>query len=58
LHFAEDDMVIPIEGVEQISKKPNINIVVTKHGGHCGYISNWKGESWQDQRILEIIQQS
>lgn len=58
LHFAEDDRIIPVEGVDQISKNQNIHIVVTKFGGHCGYMSNWKGESWQDQRVLEIIQQS
>ena len=55
LHFAEDDMVIPIEGVDMISRNSNIDITITKHGGHCGYISSWKGESWQDQRVLDII---
>lgn len=58
LHFAEDDMIIPVKDVEQISSNSNVNIYVTKHGGHCGYISNWKGDCWQDQRILEIINQS
>lgn len=58
LHFAEDDRIIPVEGVDQLSKNPNIHIMVTKFGGHCGYMSNWRGESWQDQRVLEIIQQS
>ncbi len=58
LHFAEDDMIIPVEGIEGISNNPNIHICVSKHGGHCGFISNWKGDSWQDQRVLEIIEQS
>lgn len=58
LHFAEDDMIIPVKDVEQISNNSNVHIYVTKHGGHCGYISNWKGESWQDQRVLEIIGES
>jgi len=58
LHFAADDRIIPVEGVNQLSKNPNIHIMVTKFGGHCGYMSNWRGESWQDQRVLEIIQQS
>jgi len=58
LHFAEDDMIIPVKGVEQLSKNSNVNVYVTKYGGHCGFISNWKGESWQDLRVLEIIRQS
>lgn len=56
LHFAEDDMIIPVEGVKDLSSNPDIHVTVTKYGGHCGYISNWKGDCWQDQRILEIIQ--
>lgn len=58
LHFAEDDMIIPVKDVPQISNNSDVHIYVTKHGGHCGYISNWKGECWQDQRVLEIIQHS
>jgi predicted alpha/beta-fold hydrolase len=58
LHFAEDDRIIPVAGVNQLSKNPDIHVTVTKFGGHCGYMSNWRGESWQDQRVLEIIQQS
>jgi len=59
LHFAEDDMIIPVEGVRQISNNnPNVKIFVTKYGGHCGFIANWRGESWQDQRVLEIIRQT
>lgn len=56
LHFSEDDMIIPIDGVKDISSNANIHVTVTEFGGHCGYISNWKGDCWQDQRILEIIQ--
>lgn len=55
LHFAEDDMIIPVAGVNTLSSNPNVHISVSKHGGHCGFISNWKGESWQDERVLSII---
>ena len=56
LHFAEDDMIIPVEGVKELSSTANVDITVTEFGGHCGYISNWKGDCWQDQRVLDIIQ--
>ena len=56
LHFAEDDMIIPIEGVKRLSK--NVHVYISKHGGHCGFLNNWRGGSWQDQRVLEIIEQS
>jgi predicted alpha/beta-fold hydrolase len=56
LYFAEDDMIIPVDGVKDLSSNPSIHVTVTKHGGHCGYISNWKGDCWQDERVLSIIQ--
>ncbi len=58
LHFAEDDMIIPVKGVKDLSASPNVHVYITKRGGHCGFMNNWRGDSWQDQRVLEIIQQS
>ncbi len=55
LYFAEDDMIIPVAGVKELSSNPNVHVTVTKHGGHCGYISNWRGDCWQDQTALDII---
>ena len=51
-------MIIPVKGVERIARNDNVHILVTEHGGHCGFLSNWRGDSWQDQRLLEIIRQS
>lgn len=56
LHFAEDDMIIPVGGVKDLSSNSSIHVTVTKYGGHCGYITNWKGDCWQDERVLNIIQ--
>lgn len=56
LHFAEDDMIIPVDGVKDLSSNPDIHVTITKYGGHCGYITNWKGDCWQDERVLNIIQ--
>ncbi len=58
LHFAEDDMIIPIEGVQLLADNPDLHVTVTKHGGHCGYLMNWQGDSWQDSRTLEILNAS
>ncbi|MEO0369137.1 MAG: alpha/beta fold hydrolase [Pseudomonadota bacterium] len=55
LHFAADDMIIPVEGVNRINKHDSLDIVVTEQGGHCGYLTNWRFESWQDDRLLQII---
>lgn len=55
LHFAKDDMIIPVEGVELLPSTDNLHVTVTDRGGHCGYIMNWRGDSWQDVRALEIL---
>ncbi len=56
LHFAKDDMIIPVQGVDLIERSENLQIVITEHGGHCGYLSNWRFDSWQDQRLLQILE--
>ncbi len=55
LHFARDDMIIPVDSVEQITPSDNLHIVITEHGGHCGFLSSWRFESWQDERLLQIV---
>ncbi len=55
LHFAKDDMIIPVQGVELLADNTDLHVTVTERGGHCGFIMNWRGDSWQDLRALEII---
>jgi len=55
LHFSRDDMIIPVQDVEKISHTDNLNITVTESGGHCGFLMNWKLDSWQDARVLSLI---
>lgn len=52
LLMAKDDPVIPIHHVEQLDPHPQVKIVITEHGGHCGYLDNFVGRSWADQLIL------
>jgi predicted alpha/beta-fold hydrolase len=51
-----DDPVIPFEDFEFLDKKPNIKLVTTKHGGHCGFINSWKLNSWVEQYIIKEIE--
>lgn len=57
LFFAKDDMIIPVEGIEHLADNPDLHVIVTERGGHCGYIKNWKWECWQDEQALAIVQQ-
>lgn len=55
LHFAKDDMIIPYQDIALLADNPQLNICLSERGGHCGFIKNWKLESWQDERVLELL---
>jgi len=55
LHFSKDDMIIPVQDVDKIDCSDNLNITITEYGGHCGFLMNWKLDSWQDARVLALI---
>ena len=57
LHFSKDDMIIPVQDVDKICSTDNLHITVTEYGGHCGFLMNWKLDSWQDARVLTLINQ-
>jgi predicted alpha/beta-fold hydrolase len=50
---AADDPVIPVRDAETLPDNPNIELIVTRYGGHCGYLKNWKLDSWAEDFILE-----
>ena len=53
-----DDMVVPISDFRGLPKNENIELLVTRYGGHCAFLKNWKMESWADDVIVERVQQS
>jgi len=55
LHFAKDDMIIPYQDIDKLAQAPDLHVTVTERGGHCGFLMNWKLESWQDKRVLALL---
>lgn len=55
---AEDDPFIPIADVREsaVANNPNITVVQTRHGGHCGYVSASDGDErfWAEARTVEF----
>jgi hypothetical protein len=57
---AEDDPFVPVEAFRspKLTGNPNITVVVTKHGGHCGFLAEPGGEDadgyWAEARIVEF----
>ena len=60
---SEDDPFVPSASFHDpaIAGNPNVTLVVTKHGGHCGFLgeSNGAGDDgyWAERQIVEFAQE-
>lgn len=59
---AEDDPFIPVAPFRapEVQGNPNIQLVTTKFGGHCGFISSYDGDDrfWAEARIVEFCKRT
>ena len=51
-----DDPIIPAGGLERLAHPPALRIVVTRFGGHCGFLDRLTGPSWVERRILAELE--
>ncbi len=58
---SQDDPFVPISSFSNaaIRENPCIELVITKHGGHCAFISNERGDArfWAEKRVVEFCLQ-
>ncbi|WP_376696252.1 YheT family hydrolase [Wenzhouxiangella sp. EGI_FJ10305] len=48
---AADDPIIPIRDFEALPRPAALDIEMLPHGGHCGFLANWRLDSWIEQRL-------
>jgi predicted alpha/beta-fold hydrolase len=48
---AEDDPVIPVSSFRDLQLPPNVELDISRHGGHCGFISGFNMTSFTDDYI-------
>jgi len=53
--FALDDPIIPAKDLKDLARNPNLHISPIPHGGHCGFMDRWTGESWADRQIAKLM---
>jgi predicted alpha/beta-fold hydrolase len=56
---AEDDPFVPLDPFRdpRLTSNPNIRLVITRHGGHCGFVTNPTNTDdgyWAETRIVEF----
>ncbi len=49
---AEDDPIIPISDFRALPDVPAMDVEILERGGHCGFIDNWRMESWIEKRLI------
>ena len=54
----EDDPVIPIADLAAIEGSSQLTVERHNYGGHCGFIANWRGETWIEQRMVALFKQA
>lgn len=53
---SRDDTVIPVRDFEGLSARGSVVAYdLTDRGGHCGFIENWRLDSWAERRIVELL---
>jgi predicted alpha/beta-fold hydrolase len=52
---AADDPVIPIADFRALALGAETELVIAEHGGHCGFIKDWRLTSWAEDFIVERL---
>lgn len=54
---AEDDPIIPIKEFYDLKLNKHIQLIVHPYGGHNGFITGFKLQSWYENRIIALFDQ-
>jgi len=56
--LAKDDPIIPWQDMSNLARSKHLNIHITEHGGHCGFLEPGLTSPWIDQFSLLHLQNS
>jgi len=48
---ALDDPIIPARDLEHVARPASLRIVVTRYGGHCGFLERPSGRTWVERKV-------
>ena len=56
---ARDDSVVPIADFAGLSARGSVlHYEATDRGGHCGFIQDWRLNTWTEARVLELLERA
>jgi hypothetical protein len=50
---SEDDPIIPVADFRALQLPAQAELRIVRHGGHCGFLENWRLESWAERFVLD-----
>jgi predicted alpha/beta-fold hydrolase len=50
-----DDPIIDSRDLARLARAPNLDIVTTARGGHCGFLENLGGTNWIDAQAARLL---
>lgn len=50
---AADDPVVPIADFDGLPDNPALEVIISRYGGHCGFLKNWRLESLAEDLIVD-----
>jgi hypothetical protein len=56
--LAVDDPVIPVEDLDEVAAAPTLEVSLSRHGGHCGFVDAAFGPTWSDRAIVADLVES
>lgn len=51
-----DDPIIPPAGLERLARPACLDIVMTRRGGHCGFLERLTGPTWAERRVVTELE--
>lgn len=52
---SRDDPVTRVEELAHLAANPQLGIEITRYGGHCGFLQDYRLNSWLDARLPELL---
>jgi hypothetical protein len=52
---SRDDPVIPSADLARLARPAALTIEVTEHGGHCGFLRDWRLNGWIEDRMVRYF---
>lgn len=50
---SRDDPIIPVDDFRNLTLSTSTRLDILDHGGHCGFLENWRLHSWAERYVLE-----